>query len=244
MALPEPLGGMTVRPMTASDGQDEHRNAGNGPRRAPVYVFARGLIGVATACAQSCGRDNACSATGGGPAPPPTMAFRHATAGTRHRPGSRRRACRRRPRLRMAVHAEAEVARSGEAARWRPLPCQGWHRDQRRRPPRRPPPRGRRPAPGRLRRAVRLDRSGDQGSARCTSPSFSSFGPVRHLEPEPLLTSTTTCGHQRYSVSQTIYACSYGNWYVDADMRQRQRRRHVRPTELPTGFQATPRSAR
>jgi hypothetical protein len=55
-------------------------------------------------------------------------------------------------------------------------------------------------------------------SATCTNPSFSSSAQFGMWNQAPYYVYNDMWGISGYNVSQTIYACSYSNWYVTATM--------------------------
>ena len=56
------------------------------------------------------------------------------------------------------------------------------------------------------------------GSASCTSPSFSTSAADGMWNQSPYFVSNNMWNASGYSVTQTLHACSYGNWYVTATM--------------------------
>ena len=56
------------------------------------------------------------------------------------------------------------------------------------------------------------------GSATCTHPSFVTSDPSGMWNQAPYFVFNNMWGISGYSVSQTLSACSYGNWYVTATM--------------------------
>ena len=66
------------------------------------------------------------------------------------------------------------------------------------------------------------------GSANCTHPSFSSSAQYGMWNLSPYYVYNNMWGISGYSVSQTIYACSYSNWYVTADMNNDNGDGHVK----------------
>jgi Glycosyl hydrolase family 12 len=55
-------------------------------------------------------------------------------------------------------------------------------------------------------------------SASCTNPSYSTSAADGMLNASPYFVSNNMWNASGYSVSQTLYACSYSNWYVTATM--------------------------
>ena len=55
-------------------------------------------------------------------------------------------------------------------------------------------------------------------SASCTHPSYSTSAADGMLNASPYFVSNNMWNASGYSVSQTLYACSYSNWYVTATM--------------------------
>ena len=66
------------------------------------------------------------------------------------------------------------------------------------------------------------------GSSSCKNPSFSSSAQYGIWNQSPYYVYNNMWGISGYSVSQTIYACSYGNWYVTADMNNDNGDGHVK----------------
>ncbi len=56
------------------------------------------------------------------------------------------------------------------------------------------------------------------GSASCTKPSFSTSATDGMWNQSPYFVSNNMWNASGYSVTQTLHACSYGNWYVTATM--------------------------
>jgi hypothetical protein len=56
------------------------------------------------------------------------------------------------------------------------------------------------------------------GSGTCTHPVFTSSDPNGMLNQSPYFVANDAWNASNYSVTQTIYACSYSNWYVTATM--------------------------
>jgi hypothetical protein len=56
------------------------------------------------------------------------------------------------------------------------------------------------------------------GSASCANPSFSTSADLGLWNLSPYWVANDMWNASGYSVSQTIYACSYSNWYVTATM--------------------------
>jgi hypothetical protein len=56
------------------------------------------------------------------------------------------------------------------------------------------------------------------GSPSCTNPSYSTSATDGMLNASPYFVSNNMWNASGYSVSQTLYACSYSNWYVTATM--------------------------
>jgi Glycosyl hydrolase family 12 len=55
-------------------------------------------------------------------------------------------------------------------------------------------------------------------SASCTNPSYSTSAADGMLNASPYFVSNNMWNASGYSVTQTLYACSYSNWYVTATM--------------------------
>ena len=66
------------------------------------------------------------------------------------------------------------------------------------------------------------------GSATCTHPSFVTSDQYGMWNQAPYFVYNNMWGVSGYSVSQTISACSYGNWYVTATMNNDNGDGHVK----------------
>ena len=56
------------------------------------------------------------------------------------------------------------------------------------------------------------------GSASCTNPSFSTSAALGMWNLSPYWVANDMWNASKYSVTQTLHACSYSNWYVTATM--------------------------
>ena len=66
------------------------------------------------------------------------------------------------------------------------------------------------------------------GSGTCTHPSFVTSDQYGMWNQDPYFVYNDMWGISGYSVSQTLYACSYGNWYVTATMNNDNGDGHVK----------------
>ena len=66
------------------------------------------------------------------------------------------------------------------------------------------------------------------GSATCTNPSFVTSDQYGMWNQDPYFVYNDMWGISGYSVSQTLYACSYSNWYVVATMNNDNGDGHVK----------------
>jgi len=66
------------------------------------------------------------------------------------------------------------------------------------------------------------------GSATCTNPSFVTSAQYGMLNLAPYFVYNNMWGISGYSVTQTLYACSYSDWYVVADMNNDSGDGHVK----------------
>jgi hypothetical protein len=66
------------------------------------------------------------------------------------------------------------------------------------------------------------------GSATCTHPSFVTSDQYGMWNQAPYFVYNDMWGISGYSVSQTLYACSYSNWYVTATMNNDNGDGHVK----------------
>ena len=56
------------------------------------------------------------------------------------------------------------------------------------------------------------------GSASCTNPKYTTSAQYGMWNVSPYFVYNDMWGISGYNVTQTLYACSYSNWYVTADM--------------------------
>jgi hypothetical protein len=66
------------------------------------------------------------------------------------------------------------------------------------------------------------------GSATCTNPSFVTSDQFGMWNLDPYFVYNNMWGISGYSVTQTLYACSYSDWYVVADMNNDSGDGHVK----------------
>jgi hypothetical protein len=222
-----------VRPMTAGNRQDDAGTQAAPPRRRRVFPPSRrSLIGVVAAGALvAAGGISACGAPGSGhiagAAADAGVSFQAtagagtdkvAAAGLPQTAATPRIAVMPKPRSRASHTAHASTSPSASrsastspsaAASASQAPTSGGNPTASPSSPASAPP-------------------VSAGSANCTNPSFSSSAQYGIWNQSPYYVYNNMWGISGYSVSQTISACSYSNWYVTATMNNNNGDGHVK----------------
>ena len=194
---------------------------GTGPRSRRLFPLSRrGLIGAVVAGALVAGGGLTASAflggghgPGGSPAADDGFSLR-ATAAARARPTAS--VAPPMPQVASSPHlatmptsaAEAAGARGPSASAGHPAASDG------------PAPSGSSASPRSSASPASSESTGPMtaGSASCTNPSFSTSAADGMWNQSPYFVSNNMWNASGYSVAQTLYACSYSNWYVTATM--------------------------
>ena len=218
-----------MRPMTASDGQDDAGTQGTEPRRRRVFPSSRRrLVGVVAACALvAAGGISACGAPGSAVGAADDGVSLHASAGT----GSAKVAAAGLPQAAATPRVAVMPKRASRKSRTHsaspsPSASRSASKSASASPSASQAPTSGDPMPSASSPAPTAPVT--TGSANCTNPSFSSSAQYGIWNQSPYYVYNNMWGISGYSVSQTIYACSYGNWYVTADMNNNNGDGHVK----------------
>jgi hypothetical protein len=217
-----------VRPMTASDRQDDAGTQGTEPPRRRVFPPSRrGLVGVVAACALvAAGGISACGAPGSGVGAAADDGISlHASAGT----GSAKVAAAGLPQAAATPRVAVMPKRASRKSRTHsasPSPSASRSASKSASPSASQAPTSGGPTPSAS--SPPSTAPVTTGSANCTNPSFSSSAQYGIWNQSPYYVYNNMWGISGYSVSQTIYACSHSNWYVTADMNNDNGDGHVK----------------
>ena len=227
-----------MRPTTASDDtRDDIGTQGPGPRRRRLLPASRrGLIGVVAACAVVAGGITAFSVSGGGHGSGVSAAAddgisvhvtagagtaKVAAAGMPQAAATPRVAIMPKPKPKSRASRKASPSASASASRMASKSAS----PSASAPATQAPTSG---APTPSASSTASTAPVTTGSADCKNPSFSSSAQFGIWNQNPYYVYNNMWGISGYSVSQTIYACSYADWYVTADMNNNNGDGHVK----------------